>query len=172
VIQFSSSSGQNDLARFATQRFVQELTEAQPGVRVLDLGTVDDVLVSVGKRRLDPEAIRALGASANVQAIFSGTLEVTTPRTSVSFSPLALGAGFRQDVTSTLTATLYDASQGATVWTRSGSNHDTASGASIGGGTVSVNAGGEENAYARMVRRSAFAITDAFRSHWVTQRVD
>ena len=171
MIRFSSvSAPPGGLPGYATQRFIQQLTEGQPGIRVLELGSLEEALASVGKSRLDPDAIRALGAKANVQALFVGSLDVTQPQTSVNL--FRGGLGVSANVTATLSATLYDTAQGATVWTRSATQRDTAGGGGIGGGTLEIEAGGQDTAYARSVGRAAFLISDAFRAHWVTERVD
>jgi hypothetical protein len=169
IITFSSTTAHPDVARYATERFLQQLTEAQPGIRVLELGTVEEVLAKVGKSRLDTDAIRAVGASANIQALFAGSVDVTAPRSSFNLSLSSVGV--RTDVTGQLTATLYDTAQGAVVWTRTVRNGDTSGGGGISAGSIEVAVGGEDNAYARIFRRASFTITDAFRPHEVTRRI-
>lgn len=171
ILQFTASGSRESLGRYATQGFIQHVTQAQPGVRILELGTEQEALAKVGKQRLDAEAIRAIGQSANVQALFVGSVSVTQPAPSISFS-MRGSLGVSADVTGTVNGSLYDTSQGAVIWTDSAQSGDTAGGGEVERGFVGIAVSGEDNAYGRIVRRMVYVITDAFRSHDVRRRVD
>src|SRR5687768_4199313 len=54
LVGFSSNS-RDDLDRISTQRFLRAVQAAQPGTRVVELGSERDVLASVGRRSWDRE---------------------------------------------------------------------------------------------------------------------
>src|SRR5512139_819111 len=60
VVKFEVLEGDPALSDDATHRFVATVQRAQPGARVLDLGTKREVLARVGARQLDPAAIQAI----------------------------------------------------------------------------------------------------------------
>jgi hypothetical protein len=171
VIQFSSAGPRQGLLPHATRRFLEQVMRAQPGVRVVELGTVQQALARVGRQQLDGEAIRALATQSQLQAIFAGGLELTDAKPSVSVADFARNVSLSADVTATLSVTLFEAS-GALVWTDSIAQRDSAGGVSLAGGSVGVGVDGEDHAYQRLVDSEVFSITEPFRGHWIRQRVE
>lgn len=171
IIQFTSSGPRQELPAHATRRFLQQVLQAQPGVRVVELGTLQQALASVGRTQLDAEAIRMLAARNQVQALFAGALEVTDAKPQVSLASFAQSVSVSAQVSATLSATLYESS-GAMVWTDSLTKRDSAGGVSLSGGDVGVGVQGEERAYQGLVDRETFTIAEPFRGHWIRQRVE
>lgn len=165
IVDFPSHSAGPGLSSFTTQRLVQQVTQAQPGVRLLTLGPLQQALASVESSTLDPNAVKALCAKFGVHAILAGTLEFQK-QTSVGLSLNSFGVS--ADVNGSLSATLYDAS-GAIVWTQSEADRDRQAGLSIEPGALGVET--NDNAFTRLASRLAFRVTDAFRPHWVQQRI-
>jgi hypothetical protein len=110
-----------ELAHMATARFVQMLQSAQPGARILELGSEHRVLSEVGHGQLDFEAVRALGSRFEVDALFWGDLEIGTAQPSVRFGEAFTSANARADVSGQLATKLLETRSGATVWSRSSS---------------------------------------------------
>src|SRR3954468_2457870 len=69
LIEFTSNADA-DVDRYATQQFQQRLLRAQPGTRIVDLGTMQSVLAAVGSTRLDSEAARKIGKKYQVAGVF------------------------------------------------------------------------------------------------------
>ena len=67
ILEFESSSKGN-LAKFATQRFIESLQEAQPGVRVLELGKASELEGVDHKDPLDYRAIKKIGVTEAQEA--------------------------------------------------------------------------------------------------------
>jgi hypothetical protein len=166
IIDFASHSSGPGLSAFATQKFLQQVTQAQPGVRLLPLGTLSEALASVGHSNLDSSAVKALATKFGVQAIIAGNLEFQK-QTSVGLSMSSFGVS--ADVNGTLGATLYDALSGAILWTRTEAGRQHQAGMSVEPGAVGIEA--TDNAYTRMVQEMSFHITDPFRPHSVEQRI-
>ena len=74
-----------ELASRATGQFVQMLQAAQPGARILELGPEKRILSEVGHEELDFEAMRALGERYEVDAVFTGGLELSNVKPDVRF---------------------------------------------------------------------------------------
>src|SRR6185295_3626333 len=65
LIEFTSNADAT-INQYATQQFQQRLLAAQPGTRVVSLGSMDSVLASVGSSRLDGEAVKKIGKKYEV----------------------------------------------------------------------------------------------------------
>ncbi|MBS2031791.1 MAG: hypothetical protein JST54_28100 [Deltaproteobacteria bacterium] len=172
LIDFSSPANRGQLPSYATHQFLQRVLEAQPNARIMQLGTLQQALASVGKSQLDADAIRAIGQKNGAQAVFAGTLELTDAKPTVSVANFAHNVGVSADVNANLAATLYDAGNGTIVWTSSAAAHDSAGGVSLNGGDVGVGVEGTDNAYTRMIQKTTWSIADPFRAHVVKQRVE
>ena len=57
IIEFASNADAA-INRYATQRFQSSVQSAQPGTRLIELGTADSVLAAIGARQLDADAIK------------------------------------------------------------------------------------------------------------------
>ena len=60
-----------------TRRFLLRVRSYQRDARIIDLGSREDVLQSVQSEQIDPETIRAVGKKYDVDAVFTGNVEVT-----------------------------------------------------------------------------------------------
>ena len=60
LIEFISEA-EGKPGAFVTQKFLEEISLSQKGVRIIALGTVDEVLSSVNHDRMAPPAIQAIG---------------------------------------------------------------------------------------------------------------
>jgi hypothetical protein len=163
-----STTGQSRLNETATQQLMQQLQEAQPGIRILELGSEQAALAAVGRPQLDPEAVRALGAKHGIQALFAGTVEASKAKPAVNVTSL-MSAALSAKVNVTVAARLFDATNGTTMWTNSVSLDGEVAGVSVGGGGASIGAQGADTTSNQLVQQATFALADPFRSHWVRQ---
>lgn len=115
-INFEAPDTHAKLAPRATQSFMAKLQNAQPGVRLLELGDKQQLLQTMQARELDPETIKAIGTKYGVQAILSGRLEVTDSAPSLKLAPDLSSASARAVVRGSLSAKLQETSTGAMVW--------------------------------------------------------
>lgn len=75
IIGFGCNA-EGKMDEYATRRFIITIKAYQKEIRLIDLGSEEEVLESVGAEQLDPEAIRTIGNKYNVDAIFTGELEI------------------------------------------------------------------------------------------------
>jgi hypothetical protein len=133
VIDFTAQPP-GELTQEATQKFLGNLQAAQPGVRLLELGSREQVLREVGHTELDFQAIRAIGAHYGVAAVLSGTVELSEPRPDLKISPNLTSVTAQAKIDGKMSAKLWETAGGATVWTNSSWGNWAVGGVSIANG--------------------------------------
>jgi hypothetical protein len=88
-------------------------------VRIVDLGTQAAALRSVGRDRMDPETIRALGEKHGVRTIFTGELTVSNVRPNVQILTSLRSGHVSAQVDATLAVQLIETATGASLWNTS-----------------------------------------------------
>jgi hypothetical protein len=169
-----NSSGNADLQRLSTQRFLQEIQSAQPGTRVIELGAEADLLASIHRNSWDDETLKLLKQSRGLDVIVLGQLDVQRAKPKVEFSASAVwkAVNVRADVNASLSARLVETASGATMWTDSSRLTTTLANANVndhGGGTIGIR--DTQAVYGDMIDHLVCDITDAFRPHYVLRRV-
>jgi hypothetical protein len=167
-----SSNRDADLERLATQKFLESVQCAQPGTRVVELGSEQQVLASLGQKSWDTAALHAVKKNHDVDVVIVGRLDMQKAKPQVQLSTMWKSLSAKADVTASLTARLFETQSGATMWTDSSKLSTT-----IANGSINSSGGGHlgmrdtEAAYGNMVGQLVFDVTDAFREHYVTRRV-
>jgi hypothetical protein len=108
-----------ELGPDATQMFLGNLQAAQPGVSVLELGNRDKVLREVGMTDLDSPAIRAIGERYGVEAVLSGSVELSEIQPDIKLSSDLSALTAQVKIGGKMTGKLWDSANGATIWTNS-----------------------------------------------------
>jgi hypothetical protein len=169
LIQFSSNAKGN-LQPFVTQKFLQSVQSAQPGIRVLELGTESAVLESVQHSQMDIEAVKAIGQKYNVKGLIAGNLKVTDVKPKLQVLTIIKSMGVQAEIQAALTVRLFETQSGATVWTRSSNDRRTVGHVSLTGDIVDFSAKDPEEAYGELAKSLVYRITDDFWSHWERQQ--
>jgi hypothetical protein len=157
-----------------TREFESHVHAAQPGTRILELGSRDELLASVGAHQLDPQTLRRIGEKYNVDAIFLGNLTYSEPKTSnVSLTDITrLEGGLRVEVRGDIDSKLVETRSGASVWSSSAwarrplAQLNVSVDQGVSGGVRSANPREE------MVPALVSYLTEDFRSSTVRQRVN
>jgi hypothetical protein len=120
IIDFASNADAA-INRYATQRFQSSVQSAQPGTRLIELGTADSVLAAIGARQLDADAIKKLGTRFGVAAVFEGNIKFSEPKVSVrGITDLALAqGGARAEMRGDMFVRLVETRTAAGVWSNS-----------------------------------------------------
>jgi hypothetical protein len=171
LVNFSANE-RGKLDKMSTQRFLNAVQAAQPGCRVVELGTEREVLASVDGRSWDRDTIRAVKEKHDVDVIILGRLNVEKAKPDVQFSSFVKRLSVSQDVNAELSARLIETDSGATVWSDSArctTNLANGSVNSRGGGHF--NASDPDEAYGEMIDGLVYQVTDAFRVHYVNREV-
>ena len=152
IVEFSSNSKGN-LDTYATQKFLQTVQAAQPGVRALELGSEGQLLRKVDADELDFMAIRKLGEQFGIDALFVGHLEVTSVKPKVNIGRMLTSMSLEANVSADLTTRLFETRSGATVWTRSARGSAPVAAVSLAGNGLptSFESDDPEKAYGKLV---------------------
>lgn len=119
IVDFASTADRALGARAARQ-FQEQVQEAQPGTRFIDLGDRDAVLAAVGARQFDVPALKKIGEKYGVAAIFVGELAYSEPTIDVKIMDLSkLEGGMRAEMRGDISSRLVETATGASVWSRS-----------------------------------------------------
>jgi hypothetical protein len=170
LIQFSSNA-KGSLQPFVTQKFLQSVQSAQPGIRVLELGTESAVLESVQHSQVDIEAVKAIGQKYNVKGLIAGNLKVTDVKPKLQVLSIIKSMGVQAEIQAALTVRLFETQSGATVWTRSSNDRRTVGHVSLTGDIIDFSAKDPEEAYGELAKSLVYRITDDFWSHWERQQI-
>src|SRR3954464_251941 len=85
-----TSNGRGELDRLSTQKFLAALQAAQPGTRVVELGTEAQVLASVNRNSWDAAALRAIKETRGVDVVMIGRLDVENAKPDFEFSAMSM----------------------------------------------------------------------------------
>ena len=169
LVTFTIENARGALQDVATQRFLQEIFNGQPGVEVLELGEAEPLLAAAGETELNAEVARMLGEEHGIPAVFVGHLRVgdVTPRGQLRGLRLpSLEATVQVD----LTVRLLSTSSGATVWSATNRAEERVGHLAILGGQVDFSAENPNEAYGRLVEVLVYDLTRDLRPHWVRGR--
>ena len=161
-----SSNAKGNLAQYTSQKFLNSLQSAQPGTLVVELGTLQNALGSVGRSELDVEAIKAIGSKYGVGGIISGNLEVGKVKPSINIASTLTTMNVSAYVEAMLSAKLVETKSGATVWTNSAQGRENVASVSLMGGDPYFNAKDPDKAYGQLVSHLVGYITNDFWSHY------
>lgn len=107
--------------RYATERFQSSVQSAQPGTRLVELGTMESVLAAVGANQLDADALRRIGARYRVAAVFEGQITYAEPKVNLGgvADLVTAQGGATVQMRGDMFARLLETRTGAGVWSNS-----------------------------------------------------
>ena len=166
IIEFSSSA-KGALGDLSTKRFVEEIRKDQGIIRVVYLGTEDEVIKSVGRNRMSPTVLKEIGKKFDVSTIFFGQLKVSDVKPNIRYSPGLGYISFSAEVEASLDVQLVETLTGASIW--SSSANDTNNIGKISffeGKNYSFDAKDPEKAYGKLVNGLVKKVTKDFKVTW------
>jgi hypothetical protein len=154
------SSAEGGIGDYATQVFLEILTESQPGVRIKELGPAEAMLGEPGADRMTPDAAADIGQKYGVAAVFFGTLQVSDVRPRINIATIITSATVSADVEAVLSARLVDTRDGATLWAAGARDRKAVGHVSyFQGGGIFFDARDPEEAYGDLVRSLVSKVT-------------
>ena len=173
IITFLDNA-QPSVAEYATEQFQNQIHSAQMGIPIVELGTEEEVLKSIGSNQLDLEAMQKIGQRYKVFGVFNGRLVYSDVTTNVNLKDIT---EFKASVNTTLNATLsvklIETEGGATVWSNSTSWKRKLGKVSVNENTgILVGTKGYEDAYRKLVPDMVYALTRDFRGRYVKERMN
>ena len=170
VIEFSSNR-EPELKQYVTQSYLQNIQNAQPEVRFLELGRRDLVLSKVSREQLDYESIKLIGRHYKVDAIMFGNLDLSEPKPKVSLSSKWPSIKAGADVEASLITKLWETDSGVIRWTNTSQGKDSVARLSASAsGNFHFGATDPKESYGKLIMQLVYANTADFRSRYVTRR--
>jgi hypothetical protein len=166
VIEFSTNA-EDALKPYVTQNFIHAIQSAQPGTRILELGSREYVLQSIKRDKLDLETVKTIGRKFNVDALIIGHLEISgiKPTVKVFTVPAAVHAGAY--VEALLSAKLLETDNGATLWTQATSEKTSVARVSLHeNGPIGIGVSDPKDKYGNLVPELVYANTMDFRPRY------
>jgi len=165
IIEFESSM-EGQLGPLTTRKFTQAIREDQGMVRIIDLGTEQEVLSQIGHDKLDANAFKTIGEEFDVQTVFAGELIISDIRPNISIISGLVHMGLSAEVDATLTSQMVETATGASVWSSSSSATKEVGHVSVFGDEFSFDAEDPEKAYGELVDVLVYETTRDFRVTW------
>jgi hypothetical protein len=163
VVDFTTNANP-PMGKEATEKFIQNLEAAQPGARLLELGSGERILRELNRNAFDPATIKAMGARYGVAAVLVGHFEVSGMTPDISLSPSADSFSASAKVNSDLSAKLLETATGATVWSNGAHGRWSLGGLHFSsGGLGNLRYEDPANQYRKMVLDLASVATNDFR---------
>jgi hypothetical protein len=164
LISFSVENAEGQLDEMATQRFLQDLTRFQRGVQIIELGHLDEVLGKINKSSLDHEAMSAIGEHFGVTSFFHGKIKVSDVKPDVDIATLLKSLSVRASFNISMSARLFSAETGATLWTDSVFRKESLATMSIGPDQIPYfDVRDQDETYKIFVERMVYELTRDFR---------
>jgi hypothetical protein len=171
LVNFSANAS-GDLDRLGTEKFLQAVQQAQPGTRVVELGSEEQVLASVGGHAWDPTTLRAIKEKHNVDVIVLGRIDVERAKADFELSTVIKRLSVRQDVNASLTTKMLETGSGATMWSDAGQLTAEVAHASFNSrGQGHFGASDPEAAYGAMLDGLVCQVTEDFQPRYTFRRV-
>ena len=163
LINFRSDA-EGNLGEFVTQKFLEEISLSQKGASIIELGSMDDVLASVQRDKLDPDATRAIGEKHNVSAIIMGDLTVSDVKPKINISSIITSMSVKAEVEASMIVKLLETERGATIWTGTGQQTEEVAHVSVfSPDTIFFDAKDPEQAYGELTENLIEEVTTDLR---------
>ena len=167
------SNADGAINRYATERFQSTIQSAQPGTRLVELGSMESVLGAVGARELDADAVRKIGTRYRVAAVFEGQITYTEPKVNLGgITDLMSAQGSATvQMRGEMFAKLLETRTGASIWSNSSWATKQVGGVSVSRDRI---AGSVQSSDPRheMVGTLVHEVTTGLRPSTARQRVD
>jgi hypothetical protein len=171
VIDFSSTP-RDDLREYVTQKYIQTVQSAQPGVRFLELGSKKQVLTRISRKELDLDAIKSIGGAYNVDALIFGHFTATDPKPNVRLSTTWQSLQAGAVVEASLITKIWETDSGVILWTNSSTRKKKVASLRVDtDGNIKFGASDPEEAYGHLVPELVYANTADFRSYYEYRKV-
>lgn len=168
LTRFTVEKAKGELDQLATERFSEDVLAAQPGIEVLELGSVDTVRQRVGETTYGPATAQALGTTRSIPAVFVGHMKVSNVTPSGGLHGLSL-PHLEASVSVELTVALISTESGGTLWRSSGVANQKVGGLSLVDGQPYFSAKNPNKAYLQLVNDLVDYVTRDLRSTWQVQ---
>jgi len=162
-----STNTEGNLGDYITQIFMESITEDQPEIKIIELGTEEDVLKEIGSNKLTSGTIAAIGNKYNLNSLFIGYLQIDNVKPEINVDYALTSGRIRAKVDATFYVKLYETKTGAIIWTESAKDNRTVADINmVSGGWFRFDARDPEKAYGELAKDLVESVTEDFRISW------
>jgi hypothetical protein len=166
MIHFESEN-KGELAPLITRKFTEAIRRDQEMIRIIDLGTVAEVLRQIGHDKLSKTAFQAIGEEYDVATVFTGELLISDVRPDISIALIFVaGMSVSAEVDATLDVQMVETESGASLWSTSVSTTREIGNISVWEGGFAFDAEDPERAYGKLVNDLVEDASVDFRVTW------
>jgi len=167
-----SSNADDRLQQSVTQKFMQRVQSAQPGVRFLELGPMAPILTSFGADHLNPDILMALAGKYRINAVFTGHLEISEVKPNIRWNSIATAVKAEAYLEGMLTIRFLETGSGTTLWTNSSTAKKSVASISLNrNGPAGVSINDPEAKYGKLIRELVYICTNDFFPSYAYQEV-
>jgi hypothetical protein len=171
VIEFSTN-GEDSLKPYVTQNFIHYLQSAQPGTRILELGSKAHLLRTIKCKKLDLETVKMIGKKYHVDAVIYGHLEISEIKPGVKVFIETESLHAKAYIEALLSAKLLETDNGATLWTNATSGKTSVAKVNLTkDGPISFGISDPQEKYGKLVPELVYVNTSDFRSRYEYRKV-
>jgi hypothetical protein len=171
VIEFSTNAEDN-IKPYVTQNFIQNLQSAQPGTRIIELGSEAQLLQSMNCKKLDMETIKLIGKKYNVDAVIFGHLEISEIKPKVKVFTVSESLKAKAYIEALLSAKLLETGNGATLWTNATTGKTQVARINLSkGGLIGFGISDPQEKYGKLVPQLVYTNTTDFRHRYEYRKV-
>lgn len=171
VIEFSTNA-EDDVKQYVTQNFIQYVQSAQPGTRILELGSQEQVLGSIRRNELDFETIKTIGEKYHVDAVIFGHLQVSEIKPKVKVLTVPKSVHATAYIQALLSTRLLETDSGATLWTNATTGKISVANVNvIEKGLFNIGISDPKEKYGKLVPELVYLNTMDFRAQYEYRKV-
>lgn len=172
IIEFSTNA-EGNLKPYVTQKFIQCIQTAQPGTRILELGSEEKVLRSIRRNEIDLDAVILIGKEYKVDALILGHLDVSELIPKIKAFSAYEAMHVQIHIEAALRTRIVETQSGATVWTQATTGKTSVARLTLtSGGAFDLGMSDPREKYGKLVPELIYANTADFRSMYLDRKVN
>ena len=168
LVTFTIENAKGSLPELATERFLADVLDGQPGIEVIELGDAEEVLAEIGESELNASAAQRIGDAHGIPAVFFGHLKVSDVKPRGQLAGLTV-PHIEANVTVEMRVRLLTTEAGGTVWSNTARATETVGQVGFDGRMPYFSAEDPNEAYGRLVDYLVHEVSADFRPYWVKQ---
>ncbi|MCK5833383.1 hypothetical protein KAH81_06910 [bacterium] len=169
LVEFDSNS-EGNFSEYVTQEFLEAISEDQAGVKVIELGTEEELLSDLGLFSMGPDALKAMNRKYDIRTLITGNIDFSEPSADINGIPGLTSMGVEVNVSAILTVKMRDAETGATIWTSSSRAEREIADVGFTGNFFHFGSENPDKAYGKLTDKLLRNATRDFRISYIRKR--
>lgn len=164
LITFTVEKAKGELDEMSTQHFLEDITRAQRGVQIVELGKLDEVLDAIDMSSINPKAAQLIGEHFGVNSFFHGKVIVSDVKPKIDISAFLRSMRVYAYFDIFMSARLVSTDAGVVLWADSVEKKKTLAYLSLNRGSDPYfDLQDQRKAYTKLIRGLVHSLTRDFR---------